>query len=153
VPFKNSSALNNKLYNTNRMEKQLLREAFNGCINGTPYLPIEILMRKKEAFSDGVSDKFDGQITDNWISSIKQFCNEKYSDMDFELTKIKYIYNRPTTKEELYYRETFCNFFNPTPFNNTSELTVKMWKPNWCDNNNKTKVDPSAREHIIEQFN
>lgn len=53
------------------------------------------------------------------------------------------------TKEQLFYRETFCELFNRNSYINTSEYTVKFWEPKWCGNS----VDPSARKHIKEQFN
>lgn len=141
--YKIFGVLNKNLYNTIRIEKQLLRDSFDT----QNYLPDEILYRRKETFGDGVSNNFNGDNSDNWIESIKDFCNNKYSNVDFDIKKMNYTYNRPNTKEELYYRELFCNFFNKTSFNNTSELTVKIWRPNWC-----TTIDPSARLYSTEQF-
>lgn len=138
-----------KLNNYKTMEKQLLRDSFNVLDkNDKPYLPHDILMRKKETFSDGVSchntDK-----NSNWIDSIIEFCNKKYNDVIFNIKKEKYSYNKPQTPEQLYYRELFCDLFNKNSFSNTSEFTVKMWKPKWCGKGN---IDPSARKHIKEAF-
>lgn len=115
-----------------RMEKQILRDAFKGV------LPHDILYRKKEQFSDGVSG-FDSNI-DNWIDCIKRSCENKYTNEQFDVMKMKYTYNRPETKEQLFYRETFCKHFNQTSYKNTSEFTVKFWVPKW----GRTK-DPSGR--------
>ena len=137
-----------RLNNYKTMEKQLLRDSFNTTDkNGKKYLPKDILYRKKEAFSDGVSNHTEG-VKENWIDSIIDFCEEKYGALSFLIRKEKYTLNRPVTKEQLYYREVFCELFNRNSFTNTSEFTVKFWEPKWCGNN----VDPSARKHITEQF-
>jgi len=131
-----------KLNNYKTMEKQLLRDAFN-C--EPPFLPQHILYRKKEAFSDGVSNHTE-DVKENWIDSIIEYCNQLYDDDTFLIKQSSYAINTPLTKEQLYYRDTFSNLFNT---GNTSESTVEFWKPNWCGDN----VDPSARKHIIEAFN
>ena len=117
---------------TNRIEKQILRDAFIG------YLPKQILYRKKEQFSDGVSSLTDDK--HNWIDCIKSYSNGLYTDVDFQSKKLNYVHNRPTTKEQLLYRETFCKLFNNTSYKNTSEFTVKTWEPKWSKN-----TDPSGR--------
>ena len=130
--FKSFGKLNN-----NCIEKQLLRNAFN-----LQYLPYEILYRKKEAFSDGVS-VFNGNNEINWINILKDYCNKKYSNMSFLIEIKKFKHNTPNNKEELLYRNIFHKLFNVS-----SEHTVKFWKPNWCGEN----VDPSARIHIKNVF-
>jgi asparagine synthase (glutamine-hydrolysing) len=131
-----------KLNNYKTMEKQLLRDAFN--YDNPPFLPQHILYRKKEAFSDGVSNHAE-DIKENWIDSIIDYSEQLYDDNTFLNKQATYIINTPLTKEQLYYRETFSELFNT---GNTSELTVEFWKPNWCGDN----ADPSARKHISEQF-
>lgn len=139
-----------KLNNYNTMEKQLLRDAFNILDeNDNPYLPKNILYRKKEAFSDGISTHT-GDIKHNWIDSIIQFCEKKYTIEEFHVKKNNYNYNTPQTKEQLYYREIFCKLFNKNSFTNTSEFTVKFWKPKWTGSDKY--VDPSARKHIKIAF-
>jgi asparagine synthase (glutamine-hydrolysing) len=140
----------------NIMEKQILREAFEN------YLPKEVLWRIKEPFSDGVSSE-----KDNWIENIKIYAqkiiNSKLIKVDGSVNSNKlksknlergveselgivgckaltYIYLRPKTFEQLFYREVFCNLFTNSFYKNTSELTVKFWEPKWCN----TK-DPSAK--------
>jgi asparagine synthase (glutamine-hydrolysing) len=117
---------------TNNIEKQILRDSFIG------YLPKQILYRKKEQFSDGVSSLTDKD--DNWIDYIKTYSDRLYSNVDFQSKKLLFVHNRPTTKEQLLYRETFCKLFNNTSYKNTSEFTVKIWEPKWSDNK-----DPSGR--------
>jgi asparagine synthase (glutamine-hydrolysing) len=116
----------------NHIEKQILRDSFVG------FLPKSILYRKKEQFSDGVSSLNDNK--NNWIHCLKQYCESKYSDLEFNNLKNHYVYNRPTTKEHLLYRTIFCKLFNNTSYKNTSEFTVKMWEPKWSESK-----DPSGR--------
>jgi len=130
------------------MEKQLLRDSFNVLdSNGQRYLPKDILMRPKEAFSDGIST-FDENKNVNWIDSIIEHCEKKYGAIGFHIKREKYSYNKPQTKEQLWYRELFCELFNKNSYTNTSEFTVKFWEPNWCGKDS----DPSARKHIKESF-
>jgi len=126
----------NGMKEINVMEKQILRDAFVGS------LPEEILYRKKEQFSDGVSG-FD--TSTNWIDSVKKYTSEFYDDPQFISLSDTYNYNKPDTKEKLYYREIFCKLFsnktkNKITYKNTSELTVKSWKPKWSETD-----DPSGR--------
>jgi asparagine synthase (glutamine-hydrolysing) len=114
----------------NHIEKQILRDSFIG------FLPKSILYRKKEQFSDGVSSLNDKE--KNWIVGLQEFCDSKYSDLEFNNLANNYTYNKPTTKEHLLYRKLFCELFNDKK--NTSEFTVKMWEPKWS----KSK-DPSGR--------
>ena len=104
-----------------KMEKYLIREAFN---DGT-YLPRDILFRKKEAFSDGVSSLqrswyeiidekvekalLDEEITDNWKELL-----EEYKDR----------VNPPTSKEQLYYRVLFDIYYP-----NCSSVIPYFWMP------------------------
>ena len=114
------------------IEKKILRDSFVG------YIPEHILQRKKEQFSDGVSD-FDKE--NNWIDQLKEYSESLYSDTDFNTLRSKYTYNMPTTKEHLLYRTIFCQLFKAYPLGSSnSELTVKKWIPKWSDN-----IDPSGR--------
>jgi asparagine synthase (glutamine-hydrolysing) len=112
------------------IEKKIVRDSFVG------YIPDTILQRKKEQFSDGVSD-FNKE--NNWIDNLKKYTDSMYTDDMFNELKICFPYNTPVTKEHLFYREIFCTLFNSYN-NNTSELTVKSWLPKWSEN-----IDPSGR--------
>lgn len=136
-----------RLNNYKTMEKQILRDSFNvNDDKGKMYLPKDILYRRKEAFSDGVSNHENSE--ENWVDSLINHCDLKYGAISFLIRKEKYTHNKPLTKEQLYYRETFCELFNRNSYTNTSEFTVKLWEPKWCGDS----VDPSARKHIKEQF-
>jgi asparagine synthase (glutamine-hydrolysing) len=112
------------------MEKQILRDSFVG------YLPKSILYRKKEQFSDGVSG-FNGK-ENNWIDGLKDFCENKYTDQQFDEQKTQFKHNPPTTKEQLYFRNVFCDLFVKN--GNNVENTVNTWEPKWSDSK-----DPSGR--------
>lgn len=117
-----------KRFGENRgIEKKILRDSF---VN---YLPNEILYRKKEQFSDGVSgyDK-----SENWIDGVKDYCEKILLTPTFEKLTSEIIINQPRTKEELYYRMIFNQLFK----NKTAQNTVKIWQPNWS-----TTFDPSGR--------
>lgn len=120
-----------------RMEKQLLRDSFKG------WLPDEILYRKKEQFSDGVSGF---KRENNWIDGIMEHVEGWYDDDEFMAKKDRYVYNRPDTKEKLYYRELFCKLFSA--HENSSELLIKQWIPKWSGT-----TDPSGRVQNFWQQN
>jgi asparagine synthase (glutamine-hydrolysing) len=80
-----------------KMEKHLLREAFEG------YLPHEILWRQKEQFSDGVGY--------SWIDSLKEYANQHVSEKQMEAAQYRFPINTPLTKEAYWYRSIFSEFF------------------------------------------
>lgn len=84
-----------------QIEKHLLRSAFD--VDTNKYLPDDVLWRQKEQFSDGVGY--------SWIDSLKQTCDLKISDHDFEIKKKHYKHNTPNTKEGCYYRMIFEQYF------------------------------------------
>lgn len=124
-----------KLNNYRTMEKQILRDSF--C----DHLPSDIVYRKKEAFSDGVSSQEHGV---NWIDYLQERCSKLYNSNEFSNLHQKYCHhNVPCTKEQLYYRHTFVQLFGEK-----YDHLVEFWKPKWCGMN----PDPSARKHIAEYF-
>ncbi len=82
---------------TRRMEKAVLREAFEG------YLPDEILWRQKEQFSDGVGY--------GWIDGLKAHAETQVSDADFMQAEKRFPINPPQTKEAYFYRRIFDEAF------------------------------------------
>ena len=121
---------NGSVKQTRKIEKWILREAFNIKEEGVPvYLPDEILWRQKEQFSDGVGY--------SWINSLVDIANNKYTDEDLNKASIKYLVNPPSTKEALMYREIYERMFP------NRETAVKLWKPrtDW----NGVGEDPSGR--------
>ncbi|MDD6154635.1 MAG: asparagine synthase B [Eubacteriales bacterium] len=112
--------------NTYGKGKYLLRHAFEG-----DWLPEEILMREKAAFSDAVGHSM--------VDDLKEYAESYYTDEEFEAGVKKYSYRPPFTKESLLYREIFEKYYP-----GQAEMIIDYWMPNknWegCDVN-----DPSAR--------
>lgn len=106
--------------------KYLLRHAFEG-----DWLPEDILMREKAAFSDAVGHSM--------VDDLKAYAEKKYSDEEFETKIKKYTYAAPFTKESLLYRELFEKFYP-----GQAEMIKDFWMPNksWAGCNVN---DPSAR--------
>lgn len=111
----------------NKMEKSVLREAF---ANST-MLPLEILYRRKEAFSDAVSSK---EIS--WYKTLVSKINELVTDADLENAKYRYKINTPKTKEALYYRNCFVEMYP-----DRDNLIPHYWMPQW---QTTELYDPSA---------
>ena len=115
-----------KKMNVYHKGKYLLRHAFRG-----DYLPYDILMREKAAFSDAVGHSM--------VDYLKAYAQETYSDDEFEKKKALYTHAAPFTKESLLYRELFETYYP-----GQSEMVADFWMPNknWegCD-----VTDPSAR--------
>ncbi|MDD5922196.1 MAG: asparagine synthase B [Eubacteriales bacterium] len=112
--------------NTYGKGKYLLRHAFEG-----DWLPEDILMREKAAFSDAVGHSM--------VDDLKEYAEQKYSDEEFEKGCERYDYEKPFTKESLLYRELFEKYYP-----GQAKMIKSFWMPNrsWegCDVN-----DPSAR--------
>jgi asparagine synthase (glutamine-hydrolysing) len=102
---------------TGTMEKFLLRSAFQK----DKLLPDEILWRKKEAFSDGVSNKGKSLFTILQDFIVKNFMTE--SDLS------------PREKEKMYYKHIFDK-----EFPEQSHLVPYYWMPKYI-----SAEDPSAR--------
>ena len=113
-----------------RMEKYLLRKAFEG----DGLLPDDVLWRRKEAFSDGVSSQ-DGR---TWIQMIKEYTDRVIldSDLNNRHNALFYLYNPPYDKESFYYRRIFESVYN-----GRGETIPYYWRHPFCDG----VLDPSAR--------
>ena len=111
----------------NRLEKYLLRKAFNG----QGLLPHDVLWRRKCAFSDGVSSQ-----KNSWHHIIQSFVDERISDEEFKRERAGITHCPPVLKESYYYRKVF-----ETHFGKHEQLIPHFWMPNWTD-----VTDPSARE-------
>ena len=118
-------------------EKYLIRESIEKMDSNL--LPQSVLYRTKEAFSDGVSKQ-----TKSWFQIIQDYVkNVKFSHLESidEETIIKdynpYLFNRPKTLEQLYYRDIFTNHF-PNPL--CSKIIPYFWMPKFVE-----ATDASAR--------
>jgi asparagine synthase (glutamine-hydrolysing) len=123
-------------YLNNPLEKWLLRESFN---DGS-YLPTEVLFRKKEAFSDGVSS-----LKKSWYQIVQDHVNNLYSDEEYKKEYDTIEFNKPPTKEALYYRKIWEEYFGTQK--QTSEIIPYFWLPKWCGN----IKEPSAR--VLKVYN
>ena len=119
-------------------EKGLLRRAFNDYFEdslGRKILPDEILWRRKEAFSDGVSSKGRSLFV-ILQEKIRDQYNEKIEEM-----QAKYIENDDCLceanieTEKKYYKEIFDKLYP-----NCSHIIPYFWMPKYT-----TATDPSAR--------
>ena len=112
--------------NTYGKGKYLLRHAFEG-----DYLPWDILMREKAAFSDAVGHSM--------VDDLKAYAEAVYTDEAYEEKRKQYTFAQPFTKESLLYRELFETFYP-----GQAEMVVDFWMPNkeWEGCN---VTDPSAR--------
>lgn len=121
-----------KMY-SNKIEKYLLRKAFEK----DNFLPQDVLWRRKEAFSDGCSSN-----ERSWHNIIKEHVDKIITEDEYKkyLYKFSETHNPPKTKEQVYYRIIFDQYFK------NKELVIPhFWMPKWCGN----QSDPSARELSI----
>jgi asparagine synthase (glutamine-hydrolysing) len=116
------------------IEKYWLRKAFDG----TGLLPDEVLWRKKEAFSDGVSSK-----EKSWYEIIQERCEEEVTNEMMQRAKVEWPHMTPSTKESYYFRKLFTDNFGVKRHN----VLPKYWLPKWDSEGNTidSYVDPSAR--------
>jgi len=84
-------------------------------------LPSNVLWRKKEAFSDGVSRK-----ERSWHKIIEDFVT-KQKTIKYDNT-IEYTHNTPETMEQLYYRTIYDSIYK-----NQSHLIPYFWMPKYVD--------------------
>lgn len=127
-----------KTYAKYPLEKWLLREAFNDG----KHLPEAVLFRKKEAFSDGVSS-----LKKSWYQLIQEHVDNLYSDELFNCESGKILHNQPLTKEALYYRKIWCEFYGERE--QTATVIPYYWLPKWCGD----IKEPSARVLSIYNSN
>lgn len=113
-----------------RPEKYILRMAFDE----TNLLPYDVLWRKKEAFSDGVS-----AAETPWHSKINTWARFNNPNIDAELAaaQTNYPHNPPKTAEALLYRKIFESLYGQK----SVHVIPYMWMPRWSPETN----DPSAR--------
>ena len=125
-----------KDFGNSSLEKWLLRESFNQ----DNYLPLEVLFRKKEAFSDGVSS-----IKKSWYTIIQEYANNLYTDEFFKEEQNRLNYNKPPSKEALYFRKIWEEYFGTSE--NTCKVIPYFWLPKWCGD----IKEPSAR--VLQVYN
>jgi asparagine synthase (glutamine-hydrolysing) len=140
TPFLDRTFVNNYLSipvffrnhnNEKNIEKHILRTSFSidnfEDFEGKQLLPDEILWRRKEAFSDGVTSKGRSlyQILQQYITL--------HLNVEISESKIKHFANIDT--EKYYYKKLFLEFFP-----NCESILPYYWMPKFT-----TATDPSAR--------
>lgn len=112
-------------------EKYLLRQAFSPAwfanCQGNPLLPEEVLWRRKEAFSDGVS----GQTR----SLYEILGDHAKSSKTLDLEQKSYTWNPPKTAEQQWYRQIF-----EEAYPGLGRLVPYFWMPKYVE-----ASDASAR--------
>jgi len=126
-------------YEGKSIEKYLFRKAFDESSFLTNILPNEVLFRKKEAFSDGVSSK-----ERSWYEMIQEYINKKFETNNYEIPEEILGTNMPPTKEAQYYLYKFIEYFGK----HRVSILPHYWQPKWT--NNKF-IDPSAR--VLSVYN
>jgi asparagine synthase (glutamine-hydrolysing) len=116
--------------NFGKPEKYLLRESFSDFTDGKgkQILPNEILWRKKEAFSDGVSSK--GR---SLFEILQEFIAEYYNDL--HQVKDSKVFSPSIELEKQYYKSIFDK-----EFPNCQHILPYYWMPKYTN-----ATDPSAR--------
>jgi len=79
------------------IEKKIVREAF------ADLLPVEVVWRQKEQFSDGVGY--------SWIDTLKDITSKAVTDEQMAHAPERFPINPPKNKEEYYYRSIFAEHF------------------------------------------
>lgn len=115
-------------------EKWLLRESFRDV----QIIPVTVLERPKEAFSDGVSS-----MQRSWYQIMQDYIETKYTDEELDSTRKTILHIPPTSKEALYYRRIFESYFGTGPVYNVIPF---YWLPKWVGD----IKEPSAR--VLEVY-
>ena len=122
------------------IEKWWLRKAFDGM----DLLPDEVLWRKKEAFSDGVSSK-----EKSWYEIIQEDCEKNITNEMMSQAKINWTHHTPPTKEAYHFRKIFTEKFGVERHN----IIPNYWMPKWDKDGKVVEdyMDPSARVLSVYQ--
>ncbi|KAJ8267363.1 hypothetical protein COCON_G00125350 [Conger conger] len=112
------------------VEKHLLRESFKGL----NLIPDEILWRRKEAFSDGVTSN-----KKSWFSYLQDHVETEVNDAQLESAAKVFPHCTPKTKEAYYYRQVFEKYYP-----GRAGWLSHYWMPRWIK-----ATDPSARTLAI----
>lgn len=112
-----------------QMEKELLRRAFSK--EGGYYkdaLPLDVLWRRKNGFSDSVSKQ-----ERSWSTIVGEYLENKVTNEEMK--------GLDMSKEAYYYKKIYEKTYNKPTF----KLTPYQWLPKWCGD----IKDPSARKLTI----
>lgn len=147
-----------KRFNTGSyIEKSILRCAFDALDETNAMLPSDVLWRRKEAFSDGVSaqpialsplssptiapasssgtESGKSESPRTWIDMIRDYVDARVSDEEYTTERRKFIHNTPYDKESYYYRKVFEHLYP-----GRAAVIPYFWRHPFC-----SELDPSAR--------
>jgi len=113
----------------NGIEKHLIRRAFE--VVEPNLLCKEVLWRRKEAFSDGVSKH-----TKSWFQIIQEHVDTLVKDSEYYVNKDTFKGVQPVSKESYYFRKIY-----EENYKNRENVISYYWLPNWSGN----IKEPSAR--------
>ena len=112
-----------------QVEKYILRAAFDDGVT----LPYDVLWRRKEAFSDGVSGTEKA-----WFQEIQERVTRLLVNDSWQEKSLGYLHLPPKTMEEYYYRTLFESDYGTY----ACKIAVPYrWMPMWSPET----TDPSAR--------
>ena len=129
---------------TGQPEKYLLRRAFNDYFHddlGRKILPDEILWRRKEAFSDGVSSHGRSLFV-ILQEKIRDHLNKEKDELttkNIEQERCTFLYEANIETEKKYYKQIFDKLYP-----NCSDIVPYFWMPKYTN-----ATDPSARTLTI----
>jgi len=122
----------------NVMEKYILRKSFEKDDSGNPYIPEEILWRRKEGFSDGV-----GSVENPWYVRIQENVKEEFKEEDLERARHMGLCE-PVTPESVYYFKMYHNYYKAT-----GAPIPHHWMPKWQDTDDPSgRVMPAFSENV-----
>jgi asparagine synthase (glutamine-hydrolysing) len=116
------------MFDDARIEKYIFRKAFSGLLSD------DILWRRKEAFSDGVSGH-----ERSWFQIIRDYIDTKVTNEEYnkykEFIEYTHVCNAPYDKESFYYRTIFEKLYP-----SCEKAFPYFWRHPFCE-----EKDPSAR--------
>ena len=123
-------------FNPDAMEKQLLRHAFSGSCSGSELLPSDVLWRRKEAFSDGVTgiNRSLFQILQDHAATLELPLMLNDNDGGRSNPRVK-----ASTAEQRWYRHLFDTYYP-----GADNVVPYFWMPKYVE-----AVDASARTWIV----
>ena len=103
--------------------------------NEPELLPSEILWRKKEAFSDGVSGK-----TGSWY----EYIQKRLENMTIKVDDYEYKINPPKNVEQTFYRAIFERFYS-----GLSSIVPYFWMPRYVDTSECSAI--AIKKQVYEE--
>ena len=121
-----------RMFSDQKIEKYLIRKAFED----EGLIPADVLWRRKNGFSDSVSNK-----KKSWSEVIKDHIETLITNEEYLAEKFRFS-PEPSSKEAYYYLKIF-----EKSYGSHFQLTPYQWLPKWCGD----VKDPSARVLEIYQ--